>query len=223
LEGIVNEKERFLKNVWPRVTEFLNEKGPANYSGFIAGIEQGWRGPYIWSENGDLVRLITRYCEDEFGFPSVHNECKIDKFMFLSYNPKLEKTRKSIDIDITNAEECEDWVLDPNDPRKDKGYIKFRKLQHTLFIEVKHIFKGAIRKDPAKKIQGFVEDCKRLQEEIRNKRCKYAIAIIIDDGDRKGNNYIQDAPGLIASMKNVNKDVEPLIWQRQVKDRPSIR
>lgn len=206
----MNEKERFLKNVWPKIAKFLNEKGPANYSGYLGPKEQGWRGPYIWSENGDTVRMITRFCEEEFGVWNVHNECKVNKFMFEKYNFKKEKARKSIDIDVTDA----------------TGYVSFKQFRespHTLFVEVKHIFKGAIRKDPTKKIEGFKKDCKKLQEEIRNKRCKYAIAIIIDDGDREGNNYIQDAPGLIASMKNVNKDVEPLIWQRQVKDRPSIR
>jgi hypothetical protein len=160
----MNEKQRFLENVWPRVVEFFNQFGPANYIGYLGGEEQGWLGPYIWSENGDTLRVITKFCEDEFGFLNVHNESKIDKFQFQNFDPG-EKT-KSIDIDITDASSCD-------------NHDSFRRLTHALFIEVKQILKGSIFKDHERKIDGFRDDCAKLQNQIEKGRCRYAIAILM--------------------------------------------
>jgi L-rhamnose mutarotase len=55
----MNEKERFLVKVWPRITEFLDRFGSANYTGYIGSEKQGWFGPYIWSENGDTLSLFS--------------------------------------------------------------------------------------------------------------------------------------------------------------------
>ena len=191
----MNEKERFLKKVWPRIIDFFDRFGSANYEGYIGGDEQGWFGPYIWSENGDSLRVITKFCEDEFGFLNVHNESKIDKFMYA--NSDEGKKWSSVDIDITDASECKD--------HKD-----FRRLKHTLFIEVKHIQKGSIYRTSDK---GFREDCSKLQKQINKGRCEYAIAILIDDGDLKGRSYIKDKDCLLTELRNKFK-VEPLIWQK---------
>lgn len=197
----MDEKQRFLKKVWPRVEEFFDQYGPANYTGYLAGDEQGWLGPYIWSENGDTVRVITRFCEDEFGFLNVHNESKIDKFQYENFDSGVEKT-KSIDIDVTDASECND-------------YREFRRLKHALFIEVKQISKGCIFNDHKDKIQGFVDDCTKLQHQIDSGRCKYAITVLIDDGGLKGKPYVADADHLIETIKAEYPDVEPLIWQKK--------
>lgn len=196
----MDEKQRFLRKVWPRVAEFFDQFGPANYTGYLGGKEQGWLGPYIWSENGDTVRVITRFCEDEFGFLNVHNESKIDQFQYQNFKPG-ERT-KSIDIDITDASNCGD-------------HEDFRRLTHALFIEVKQISKGCIYKDYERKIDGFKGDCAKLQDQIGKSRCKYAIAILIDDGDLKGQPYVKDAHCLITELKEKYQDVEPLIWQKK--------
>jgi len=155
--GPMNEKQRFINKVWPRIVDFFNRFGPANYKGYVAGEEQGWFGPYIWSENGDTVRVITKFCEEEFGFLNVHNESKIDKFMFEDFS-KGEGV-KSIDIDVTDASDC-------------GNEQDLRTLTHTLFIEVKHIFKGdeIFFQTPKRKIEGFKKDCHRLQEQIQKGR-----------------------------------------------------
>jgi hypothetical protein len=196
----LNERERFLKKVWPRIEEFYNRFGPANYEGFIAGDEQGWFGPYVWSENGDAVRIITKFCEDEFGFLNVHNESKIDKFVYENFE-KDEKW-KSIDIDVTDASMC------------DNSY-EFRKLRHGLFIEVKEILKGGMFKDHERKIDGFMYDCKKLQEQIDKGRCKYAIAILIDDGYLNGEPYVKDTGNLIIKLNEDSPDVKLIIWQKK--------
>jgi len=196
----MNEKERFLKKVWPRIEEFFDRFGSANYEGFLGGDDPGWMGPYIWSENGDTLRVITRFCEDEFGFLNVHNESKIGKFMYANFE-EGEK-RMSIDIDITDASVC-------------NNFKEFRKLKHALFIEVKEVQKGSIFKDPEKRKDGFKYDCGKLQEQINKERCKYAIAILIDDGDLSSEFYVKDADSWIIELKNEFRDIEPLIWQKK--------
>lgn len=204
----MNEKERFLVKVWPRITEFLDRFGSANYTGYIGSEKQGWFGPYIWSENGDTLRVITRFCEDEFGFLNVHNESKIDKFRFANFNEN--EGWKSIDIDVTDASECSE--------RDD--YKKFRNLTHTLFIEVKQIQKGSsMYRVYEKKMVGFHYDCIKLCEQVKKGRCKYAIAILIDDGeiddgDLKGKPYVTDK--FIDKMKSSFPSVEILVWQKNV-------
>ncbi len=196
----MNEKERFLVKVWPMVVDFFNRFGPSNYDGFLGSKEQGWHGPYVWSENGDALRLITRFCEDEFGFLNVHNESRIDKFRFANFSAG-EESRESIDIDVTDASNCKD-------------YHEFRELTHTMFIEVKEIFKGSIFRGWEKKIEGFKKDCEKLQHQVWKGRCKYAITILIDDGDLNGKPYIIDRDKLIGKLKSKYPDVEPLIWQK---------
>jgi hypothetical protein len=197
----MNAKQRFLKKVWPRVGEFFDRFGPANYKGYIGVEEQGWFGPYIWSENGDTVRVITKFCEEEFGFLNVHNESKIDKFMFANFE-KGEGT-KSIDIDITDASGCE------NDEA-------LRELKHTLFIEVKHAFKASsFIFDVKRRISGFEQDCQKLQVQINKGRCQHAIAILIDDGDGNGKPYVANANAFMGGLKANYPGVEPLIWQKK--------
>jgi len=197
----MNEKEQFLKKVWPKVVEFFGQFGPANYTGYLGGKKQGWLGPYVWSEDGDVVRIITKFCEDEFGFLNVHNESPIDKFRYENFERCHEK-REFIDVDVTDASDC-------------KSEEDFRKLTHTLFIEVKHISKGSIYKDPEKKINGFCYDCAKLQHKIKEGRCKYAIAILIDDGDLKGESYVKNVNYFIEELKEKYPDVTPLIWQKK--------
>jgi len=198
----MNEKDRFIIKVWPRITEFFDRFGSANYTGYLGGEKQGWFGPYIWSENGDTLRVITRFCEDEFGFLNVHNESKIDRFMYANFRD--DESWKSIDIDITDASECS----------KCDDYEKFRNLKHTLFIEVKHIQKGGIFREREKKMMGFYYDCLKLCEQVKKGRCKYAIAILIDDGDLKGKPYISSE--FIEKMKSSFLFVEILVWQKNV-------
>jgi hypothetical protein len=195
----MNEKERFLVKVWPRITEFLDRFGSANYTGYIGSEKQGWFGPYIWSENGDTLRVITRFCEDEFGFLNVHNESKIDKFRFEDFDEN--EGRKSIDIDITDASDC-------------RSYEEFRNLTHKLFIEIKQITKGMIFNDPKKKMMSFQYDCIKLCEQLKKERCKYAIAILIDDGDLKGKPYVQKE--FIEKIRSSFPSVEILVWQKNV-------
>lgn len=183
------------------MVEFFDQFGSANYIGYLGGNEQGWLGPYIWSENGDALRVITRLCEDEFGFLNVHNESKINKFQYENFDSATED-RESIDIDVTDASNCD-------------NHEDFRKLTHTLFIEVKQILKGSIFRDPEMKVSGFEEDCAKLQHQIDKGRCKYAITILIDDGDLKGQPYVEDAGCLIKELKERYPDVEPLIWQKK--------
>jgi hypothetical protein len=203
----MNEKERFLVKVWPRITEFFDRFGSANYAG-VVGIKEkvlsgpGWLGPYIWSENGDTLRIITRFCEDEFGFLHVHNESKIDRFRFANFNEN--ESWKSIDIDVTNASECSE--------RDD--YEKFRNLTHTLFIEVKQIIKGNnMYRGYEKKMVGFHYDCIKLCEQVKKGRCKYAIAILIDDGDLDGKPYVPSE--FIEKMRRSFPSVEILVWQKK--------
>lgn len=89
----MDEKQRFLEKVWPRVVEFFDRFGSANYTGYFGGEKQGWLGPYIWSENGDTVRVITKLCEDEFGFLNVHNESKIDRFQYQNFGPSERRAK----------------------------------------------------------------------------------------------------------------------------------
>ena len=99
----MNEKDRFIIKVWPRITEFFDRFGSANYAGFIGSEKQGWFGPYIWSENGNTLRIIAKFCEDEFGFLNVHNESKIDRFTTCAnYFSKPNKDRhKALYYEIT--------------------------------------------------------------------------------------------------------------------------
>lgn len=155
--------DRFVSNVWPKVTEFLSKHGGHMYDGYV-GREKGWgwHGPYVWSEDGDLKRVITRFCEDEFGFLNVHNESKISQMSFKSFNGD----NKSIDIDVTNAQACE--TAD-----------EFRSMSHGLFIEVKMFQKGSKASDEA--IAKYLSDCKKLLEEVNAGRCRAGVAVLVDE------------------------------------------
>lgn len=198
----MDEKERFIQIIWPQVSQFLHECGGWRYDGYLGGTKQGWLGPYIWNEDGDLKRIITRYCENEFGCNAVHNESKIDKFRYANFQHSENDERESVDIDITDATGC-------------KNAESFRQLKHSLFIEVKHISKGKIFNDARKKIEGFLEDCRKLSHQVKYERVKHAIAVLVDDGDLDQRSYIQQSEGGLDSLNRETakyEHVTPLIW-----------
>lgn len=194
----LNKKDQFLLNVWPRIEHFLDQYSQASY--------KQWYGPYIWSEDGDLKRIITRFCEDEFGLLVVHNETSISKRHFLRFEEQLKieerKKKLSIDIDITDARE---WQNDDD----------YRSSIHELFIEIKGMKKDLKFNDIEKKREGFKEDCKKLKELIDDGYCKYGIAILIDQGDEEGNSYIHDKDILTQLLSELYSPVIPLIWQKK--------
>lgn len=53
----MNILEKYRTYVWPKIVEFLNDNSQAKYT------HQGWYGPCIWSEDGDIKRIITRFCK----------------------------------------------------------------------------------------------------------------------------------------------------------------
>lgn len=164
--------DRFVQNVWPKITEFVSEYGGQTYDGYL-GPENGWgwHGPFVWSEDGDLKRVITKLCEDEFGFLNVHNESKVSQMAFEEYSGKS----KSIDIDVTNAQSV-------------TSRQEFRKLRHGLFVEVKMFQKGSSGSGEA--VAKYLMDCEKLHEEVKAGRCHEAIAIVVDEGDQYGTSYI---------------------------------
>ncbi|MEE9378410.1 MAG: hypothetical protein V3V33_10280 [Candidatus Lokiarchaeia archaeon] len=194
----MNTKERYLSNMWPRIEHFLDQYSQASY--------KQWYGPYIWSEDGDLKRIITHFCEDEFGILVVHNETSISKRHFSRFEEQLKinerKKMLSIDIDVTDAEE---WQND-ND---------YRNNIHELFIEVKGMKNDLTFNDNDKKIEAFKEDCKKLKGLIDDGYCKYGISILVDQGDKEGNSYIPDKEILIRKMNELYSPVIPLIWQKK--------
>jgi len=68
--------------------------------------------------------------------------------------------------------------------------------------------------DVKKKINSFEEDCKKLKELIDNNFCKYAFAILIDNGNEQGNYNIQNKELHINKLKQKYSPVVPLIWQK---------
>lgn len=195
----MNEKEKFLKFVWPRVEKFLDQYSQANFL--------TWIGPFIWNEDGDLKRTITNICQEEFGLFSVHNESKVAEFYFKKFKNQVEEgvreKRKtfSIDIDITDARECINME-------------QFRELEHKIFIEVKGISNSMWSVDVQKKIKGYEEDCKKLKEMVDSAFCKYAFAILIDNGDSQGNYNIKNKVSYIDELNQKFSPVIPLIWQK---------
>ncbi len=197
----MNYKDRFLNYVWPRVESFLELYSQATFT--------SWIGPYMWNEDGDLKRIITRFCEEEFGLLTVHNEAKVAEFYFKTFKDQVESGERqkrktySIDIDITDAREC-------------KTMEELRNLKHGLFIEVKGIANTMWEIDVRKKIEGFKEDCEKLKEMIKNQFCKYAIAILVDNGDQKGKNHIKDKQNYIQELEKNYLPVVPIIWQKNI-------
>ncbi len=202
----MNKQEQFLKNVWPKIVEFLDHYSQANY--------KGWYGPYIWSENGDLKRIITRFCEDEFGILTIHNETRIAKYTFRQFEEDLNKglwdtiKRKTtkggfaIDIDVTDATK---W-------QNNQDFINTK---HTLFIEVKGLMNEYKWGEPKrKKIPGFEDDCEKLKKLIDNGYCHFGIVILIDQGDQNDNNYISNKKQKIKELTEKFSPVIPLIWQK---------
>ena len=53
-----------------------------------------------------------------------------------------------------------------------------------------------------KKIEGYEKDCEKLNEMVDNDFCKYAFAILIDNGDEQGNYSIQNKELYITELKN---------------------
>lgn len=196
---IMNTLEQFQTNVWPKIVEFLNENSQAKYT------HQGWYGPCIWSEDGDIKRIITRFCEDEFGLICVHNETKIAKYTFSrfkeDYENRVLKSRQRIDIDITDASS---W----------KKNYDFMNNTHDLFIEVKGLRNNHTWSEPRRhKIPGFEKDCAKLKILIDNDYCKHGVAILVDQGDKNGNYYILDKKDKLEGLKTKYSPVVPLIWQ----------
>lgn len=195
----VNYRDRFENYVWPRVVNFLENYSQATF--------MTWIGPYMWNEDGDLKRIITRFSEDEFGLLTVHNETKIAKFYSNIFKDQVESGKRekhrtySVDINITDARDC-------------KNMDDLRDLQHELFIEVKGIANTMWSIDVKRKIEGFREDCEKLKQMIDNMFCKYAIAILVDNGDHQGNNHVKDKSSFIKELENEFFPVVPLIWQK---------
>ena len=196
--GYLNKKEKFILNVWPKIELFLDRYSQASY--------KQWYGPYIWNEDGDLKRIITRFCEDEFDLLAVHNETSISKHHFLRFEEQLKinerKKKLSIDIDVTDARE---W----------QNYNDYRNNIHELFIEVKGMKNDLTFNDPEKKLKAFKEDCKKLKGLIDDGYCKHGISILVDQGDKEGNNYIPDKEILIQKVNELYSPVTPLIWQKK--------
>ena len=196
---IMNLLEQFQTEVWPKIVEFLNENSQAKYT------PQGWYGPCIWSEDGDIKRIITKFCEDKFGLTNVHNETKIAKYTFSrfkeDYEKKLLKSRQRVDIDITDASEWENNYHFMNNP-------------HGLFIEVKGLRNNHTWGEPKRhKIPGFQNDCNKLKILIENHYCNYGVAILVDQGDKTGKYYITDKDKMLEDLKIKFSPVVPLIWQ----------
>lgn len=198
IKEFMNEKDRFLNFVWPRIEAFLVQYSQASF--------KTWIGPYIWNEDGDLKRVITNFCQEEFGIFSVHNESKIAEFYFKKFKEQVDNGERekrktfSIDIDITDARECQDMA-------------EFREIEHKIFIEVKGISTTMWAVDVRKKIDGYEKDCAKLNEMVENDFCKYAFAILIDNGDEQGNYSIQNKELYIEELKQKYSPVVPLIWQ----------
>ena len=184
---IMNILEEFQTDVWPKIVEFLNENSQAKYT------PQGWYGPCIWSEDGDIKRIITRFCEDKFTPTLVHNETKIAKYTFSrfkeDYEKRILKSRQRIDIDITDASSWENNYDFMNKP-------------HGLFIEVKGLRNNHTWGEPARHIiPGFEKDCAKLKILIDNHYCEFGVAILVDQGDKTGKYYIPDKEDLLEELK----------------------
>lgn len=163
----------------------------------------------MWNEDGDLKRIITRFCEEEFGLLTVHNETRIAEYYSKVFKDQVDSGKRekrktfSIDIDITDAGDC-------------KNVEDLRNLEHELFIEIKGIANTMWAIDIKKKIEGFKKDCARLKHMIGNKFCKNAIAILVDNGDHEGNNQIKDKTNYLRELENNFSPVTPLIWQKEM-------
>ena len=117
-EREMNFQQRFLEHVWPRIDDFFKKYSQASY--------KTWFGPIIWNENGDLLRMVTRFCEEEFGIFSVHNEAKVGLNYFKNFEEQFKagergKQTYSIDIDITDIREC-------------KNLEGFKNLKHGYYL-----------------------------------------------------------------------------------------
>lgn len=196
----MNKKDRFLKFVWPRIEAFLEQFSQASF--------KNWIGPYIWNEDGDLKRIITNICQEEFGVFSVHNESKVAEFYFKTFKEQVDDNKRekrktySIDIDITDVRECQNMD-------------DFRELEHKIFIEVKGISNTMWSVDVKKKIDDYEKDCQKLKEMVDNGFCKYAFAILVDNGDEQGNYSISEKNEYIKELKQKYFPVIPLIWQKK--------
>lgn len=196
----MNYRDRFVNYVWPRVVNFLENYSQATFT--------TWIGPYMWNEDGDLKRIITRFCEEEFGLLTVHNETKVAEYYSNIFKDQVESGKRekrktfSIDIDITDARNC-------------KNMEDLRSLEHGLFIELKGIANTMWDIDVKKKIEGFRKDCYKLKLMLDNNFCINAIAILVDNGNHKGNNHIKDKGGFIKQLEQDFSPVVPLIWQKE--------
>jgi hypothetical protein len=200
----MNLAKTFKKEVWPRVERDLKARGSQKYTGFTGREKEwGWQGPYIWSENGDLKRLIARRCERTFGCWSVHTESKIDQFMYESF--KKSERWKSIDIDVTPVDRIEKFK------KKKDAHKEFRKHTHGLFIEVKRIAKG--QQYQKRYIEAFKKDCEKLHKQLTCKpqpRCEYAVAVLSDE-----HGYFRSKKAVCAfvkKLKNKYQGVNILVW-----------
>ena len=196
----MNILEEFQTYVWPNIVKFLNENSQARYT------TQGWYGPCIWSEDGDIKRIVTWFCQKKFGLINVHNETKIANYTFSRFKEDYEKriitSRQRIDIDVTDAS---NW----------KNNDDFMNNSHGLFIEVKGIRNNHTWGEPKRhKIPGFEKDCEKLKILIDNQYCKFGVAILVDQGDKKGKCYIHDKEKMINTLKAKYSPVVPLIWQK---------
>ena len=195
--------EKFLKCVWPEIVTFLNNNSQANYT------SKGWYGPCIWSEDGDIKRIITRFCDAYFGPTLVHNETKIASYTFArfaeDYKNRVIKSRQRIDIDVTDASS---W----------KNNHDFINMPHDLFIEVKGISNNHTWGEPKrKKIPGFRCDCAKLKILIDHGYCKSGVAFLVDQGDKNSKNYILNKDEKEKELKKRYSPVVPLIWQLERK------
>ena len=83
-----------------------------------------------------------------------------------------------------------------------------------LFIEIKGLRNNHTWNEPHRhKIPGFEKDCEKLKILIEHNYCQFGVAILVDQGDKNGKNYIYNVSNKLKELQSKYYPVVPLIWQ----------
>lgn len=133
-----------------------------------------YRGPAVWSE-ADVVLRLARSLEREFP-DQVHAEFNIANWTRADYDKAKDRNQR-IDIAVSDTSMLGDGP---------HAQEHFRKLAHTLFIEVKWMPKGWWGEtweglEARKRVASIAADATRLARHLELGRCMVASVFVVDD------------------------------------------
>ncbi|WP_371805707.1 hypothetical protein [Candidatus Lokiarchaeum ossiferum] len=200
----------FLKQCYPSILDWIKRNGQQNFR--VDSKSKTWTGPYLHTEDGDFVRIITKHCEDIFGFLNVHNEFSISQRKI--GDERFNAVRNSINTDLNINKENHGYLVDIAISLSNHvtSLNEYAKITHELFIEVKMVNVTNHSNNADEKRVNLKRDGTKLHNLVKHSVCKEALVIMVDfkGTERKQYDYSEIRKYYKDNCSNVNLLIETL-------------